>query len=259
MTLAETTWALPCWERCLPAIKAAGYSINGLFVCGNKVPGRNGYEIAFWYLKVFGLVDFVFLATFTVLRKIKRWRLGLNRDFHSLCKAEGVPFFKTDDPNSSEVIEWMHGHKIDVLLIMVDDIIRRELLESVRGGVINKHAALLPGKRGLFPYLWVFIDEGRQGVSFHIVDEDIDTGAVLCRRPLDGANDLSMLAFYLDVFDLYPEMLLEALSCLNEGAKKDEAHESFRGTYHGLPDRRDARQFKNQGGKICSVSDLLRA
>lgn len=94
-------------------------------------------------------------------------------------------------------------------------IFRRKHLEKFRF-TINIHPALLPGYKGATPTNWM-IRNGEQiaGVSAHLVDEGIDTGAVLFRRrllnPYLNDNDLrKALAFFSkrvidDIINAYPD------------------------------------------------------
>jgi methionyl-tRNA formyltransferase len=61
-------------------------------------------------------------------------------------------------------------------------LIKGELLERYQGRIINLHPSLLPWGRGYFPNFWSHVFGFRKGVSIHLIDAGIDTGAVLAQR-----------------------------------------------------------------------------
>lgn len=64
-------------------------------------------------------------------------------------------------------------------------IIKREIIQYMRGRVINLHTSLLPWNRGANPNFWSFYDNTPKGVTIHIVDEHLDTGDILYQRECD--------------------------------------------------------------------------
>lgn len=61
-------------------------------------------------------------------------------------------------------------------------ILKRDVLEILPNKFINLHIALLPYNRGADPNAWSFLDGTPKGVTIHIIDEGIDTGAILVQR-----------------------------------------------------------------------------
>lgn len=63
--------------------------------------------------------------------------------------------------------------------------ISKEIYDIPKIATINAHPSLLPKYRGPNPYYWV-IKNGEQasGVSFHLVDGDYDTGAILAQEEI---------------------------------------------------------------------------
>lgn len=59
-------------------------------------------------------------------------------------------------------------------------IFKRPLLDLPNIGCINVHSSLLPEHRGPSPFAHVILAKrARSGVTFHVMDEDIDTGDIL--------------------------------------------------------------------------------
>jgi methionyl-tRNA formyltransferase len=67
-----------------------------------------------------------------------------------------------------------------------------EALAVPRLGVVNGHPSLLPRWRGPSPVAWAIRNDEREiGFTFHLMDEDFDTGPVLAQgaAPLDDNDD----------------------------------------------------------------------
>lgn len=68
--------------------------------------------------------------------------------------------------------------------------IPQSALEVPRLGSVNCHPALLPRHRGPIPMAWAFRDgDGQFGVTWHRMDADLDTGAILAQAPVPMLDD----------------------------------------------------------------------
>lgn len=61
-------------------------------------------------------------------------------------------------------------------------ILKRDVFEFPRHKTINLHISYLPWNRGADPNPWSHLENTPKGVSIHLIDEGIDTGAVICQR-----------------------------------------------------------------------------
>lgn len=63
--------------------------------------------------------------------------------------------------------------------------IKKEIYDIPKIATINAHPSLLPKYRGPNPYYWVIRNQEQMtGVSFHLVDSDYDTGAILAQEEI---------------------------------------------------------------------------
>jgi len=107
-------------------------------------------------------------------------------------------------------------------------ILRQNILDVCKFGVINVHASLLPKYRGASPVQWALINGDTLGVSIMQTELGVDTGAVilqreLSRRDFDDCDEaLNALA------DIGAELLIEALDLIESGkavfTKQDESY-----------------------------------
>lgn len=70
-------------------------------------------------------------------------------------------------------------------------ILKPDLLNKVKGPILNIHASYLPWNRGADPNFWSWFEETPKGVSIHSVDAGIDTGPILVQSEVEFANPQS--------------------------------------------------------------------
>jgi hypothetical protein len=263
ITEDDDIWALYAWERAIPLLLSQGYVITGVWACPTILSGMRGMDIYVWYLKTFGAYTFIKLAIFAFIikftRKIIRYTPNQVRNIRQLAKSFEIPFTSCSSPNAIDFINEIKLNKVDILLIMVSFILKKEVLDSVTTGVINKHASLLPSNRGLFPYIWAIVDDVPQGVSYHKTVPGIDQGPILYQESdIPKACIESMISYYFYVFHEFPKNIVRAVNALNM-KQEVSPHGNVLPSYHGLPKTEDMKIFFSKGGKIILIKDLLLA
>lgn len=69
-------------------------------------------------------------------------------------------------------------------------ILKKSLIDSSPAPMINLHISLLPWNRGAHPNFWAFFDGTPSGVSIHLIDAGVDTGAILYQKAVDFPPEL---------------------------------------------------------------------
>ncbi|TCG06378.1 formyl transferase [Paraburkholderia steynii] len=111
-------------------------------------------------------------------------------------------------------------------------ILKRDVLAAAPDRFINLHISLLPYNRGADPNLWSFLDETPKGVSIHLIDEGIDTGALLLQREVSFDEDSETLgSSYATLQQTIGELFMENWSSLRDGRIVPRA-QSGAGTFH---------------------------
>lgn len=263
LTVSDSVWPLlSVWEQAIPLFQQRGLEVAGLWCFKKRVTKIEGCSPLLWYFRTFGPANFLRLASFAALLKISRLALSLvgkkRRSFAALCRAENVSFHQASAPSDPAVDRWVRDEKIDVVVILIDYIIREPLLSAPRVGMINGHLSLLPANKGPYPYFWAKIKGEQQGVTFHQVSRRIDDGEVLYRKFVRGAGEKTLLRFYLYFLLHYPGMLACAIENLVQDKSPDPL-EGVESSYPGWPTRKDYRQFERCGGRLLGLKDLLLA
>lgn len=121
--------------------------------------------------------------------------------FHSqgYCVRSFVEDLSPDDP----VWSWMNytvsfGYK---------HIIDKEIAQKYIGKITNLHISYLPWNRGADPNFWSILENTRKGVTFHLIDEGIDTGDIIKQCEVDIKLNDTLKSSY-DQLSIAAEKLL---------------------------------------------------
>jgi len=151
-------------------------------------------------------------------------RIGAaERDAMAFALQNNIPVLWLDTLDEQELAP-LRDLESDVLLVGGFSIIlKRPLLDLPRIGCVNTHSSLLPKHRGPNPFAAVVLaGETTSGVTFHIVDEGIDTGDIVAQFPFGvGPKDTSA--------DVHRKACLEAAQHVVEVMDRIEA-EGLSGT-----------------------------
>jgi methionyl-tRNA formyltransferase len=118
-------------------------------------------------------------------------------DLSSIAQSNNIPFHYTTNINSSETVNWMKELNPDVVFCFGwSNLIKKEVLDISRLGVIGYHPTLLPHNKGRHPLIWAkVLGLEKSGSTFFFMDEGADTGDILSQREFrinleDDANVL---------------------------------------------------------------------
>ncbi len=70
-------------------------------------------------------------------------------------------------------------------------------LSSAAWRPLNLHPGLLPFNRGATPNVWPLVDGSPAGVTLHVMDEDFDTGDVMCQQRVPTYPDDTARSLYI--------------------------------------------------------------
>jgi methionyl-tRNA formyltransferase len=251
-TADDATWALSTWVKTLPLL-VQNYDVVGIYLFPDRLGSLKGNQTLVWYGRIFGLYNVAIMALYAIKTKIRMVFAPIG-NWQQLARNYQLQLLEAESPNDAEVVNWTEANDIDIVLIMVGNILKPAIINAPKIGVINKHASLLPSCRGLFPSFWGRLTGADLGVTFHQVDEGIDTGKALVEVSY-GRPQGSMLRFYMDTFASYPQMAVAAVEKLIDreylpGVNRPSA-------YYSLPTRADYCDYRRRGFKIAQVSDLF--
>lgn len=113
-----------------------------------------------------------------------------NSDFEDLtplCKKADIPFKYVNDINSNENIDWIRSLSPDIIFCFGwSNLIKKDLLNLSKMGVVGYHPALLPKNRGRHPLIWALaLGLNDSGSTFFFMTEGADDGDILTQEKVE--------------------------------------------------------------------------
>lgn len=104
--------------------------------------------------------------------------------------------------NSDECFKLLQGLNPDIVVVCGTGIISKKILPGIGAPLINIHAGITPRYRGCHGAYWALVNRDVEhcGVTVHLVDAGIDTGAVLAQEKISVTRK--------DNFPTYPYLQL---------------------------------------------------
>ncbi len=154
------------------------------------------------------------------------------------CARHGIPHSGDGDIHSAQALERFSRIAPDfVFSVYNPTVIKPALLAIPTRGTVNFHAAPLPTYRGLNTFSWAILNgETEYGVSWHEVDEGIDTGRVLFQRRFGMAEDETALTLFQKSFDVGIQLLRERVGALLDGTLVPDVAPPEPSRYYGRND-----------------------
>jgi methionyl-tRNA formyltransferase len=99
-----------------------------------------------------------------------------------------------------------------IIVVAYGRILPKAVLDLPRRGCINVHASLLPKYRGAAPISWSIINgEEKTGVTTMLMDEGLDTGAILLQREIEISREDTAGMLGCKLSDLGASLLIETI------------------------------------------------
>ncbi|MGO9405446.1 MAG: formyltransferase family protein [Terriglobales bacterium] len=151
------------------------------------------------------------------LEKALRHGDGVFRSLREVARAYGFPMATCGDQNSQRAVAQLKQWSPDVAIFTGGNILRDEVLQVPRLGVLNSHLALLPEIRGMSSPEWSLLCGVPLGITIHFMDRGIDTGPILLRREFAGGGCDSLDDLRNKMIAEGIELLAEAVAGLDRG------------------------------------------
>lgn len=112
-----------------------------------------------------------------------------NSDFSNLYEIADkskIPFLYVEDINHKNSIEWIKNLRPDIVFCLGwSRLIKKELLNLTKMGVIGYHPSELPKNRGRHPIIWALaLGLKKTGSTFFFMDEGADSGDILSQEEI---------------------------------------------------------------------------
>jgi methionyl-tRNA formyltransferase len=148
----------------------------------------------------------------------------------------GIPIHYIDRMTEEEVAP-LKDLNLDLILVGgFSLILKKPLLELPKMGCVNTHSSLLPRHRGPNPFsATILAQDTETGVTFHWMDEDIDTGEIIAQieMPLDDKS--TMLGLYRDACELAGKEVVAVIDAIADGTATSFPQDPALATYDKKP------------------------
>ena len=132
-------------------------------------------------------------------------------------EGKEIPHVTVSIHNSEKVMPHIENLDLDLIVFGGTRIIRGEILDFPKDGVINSHPGLLPDCRGSASPAWSVYHDIPIGSSTHFCDNGIDTGDLLFRREIPVKRGMSYEDLCYETLVLAGVLMKEALIAYEEG------------------------------------------
>lgn len=213
---------------------------------GNK---RSKFAYVLSLLLIMGVRYFTYNAAKTVWFKLRKkaygWGLSGNPSIAAYAESRGIPVWRIKTPNSRSFQSELKEMDLDVIINQSQSIIKKDLLEIPRIGVINRHNALLPRNRGRLTPFWVlYKGEKETGVSIHFVNEGIDAGEIIVQKKFPVTPRESFRTLVRKNYEVAPKAIVEAMDLLAQGRTDFLPNDDEQATYNTVPTFREALDYR---------------
>lgn len=145
-----------------------------------------------------------------------------NSDFSDLsiiAKENNIPFLFCDNINKSENINWVRSLNPDIIFCLGwSSLIKKELLDLPKLGVLGFHPAALPYNRGRHPIIWALVLGLKKTAStFFFMDEGADTGDIVSQKEIEIDSTDDACTLYNKITTIALLQIEEILVSLKEG------------------------------------------
>lgn len=167
---------------------------------------------------------------------------------YELCKENNIDYIITDDINSRNIKNILEDSKLDLVCVCsLHQIIKPEIFNTPKDGMINLHPSYLPYYQGPNPWFWMIKNgEDEFGASVHLITENIDKGTIISRQKVNLKNCVDGKTIFNRISKLGSEMLVDILKHyinygfikINSNISKKELEKGF---YNPRPTFEDFR------------------
>ncbi len=153
--------------------------------------------------------------------------------------------------------DYLQKNSIDFIIsYRYRHIIKKPVIEHVRGNIINLHISLLPWNRGVDPNLWSFLEDTPKGCTIHYIDEGADTGDIIIQKKLAFASKGETLATtYKKLNDEVIQLFRKEWPRIMHGDIKIIKQGSV-GSVHRLKDKKKFGYLLDRKGWDTDVEDV---
>lgn len=147
--------------------------------------------------------------------------------------AAGLPAVIFEDSAQIATLISESGVAPDLgLLMWWPRIIKPPLLGLPKRGFVNTHPSLLPHNRGKHYNFWAIVEQAPFGVTLHLVEEGVDTGAIIAQVPLRHGWEDTGQTLHTRAREAIVALVKRTYPMLRNGAYEIRPQDLTQGSFH---------------------------
>ena len=125
-----------------------------------------------------------------------------------LCQLLKIRYIESKH-NSTETVQILKDLAPDIGIIAAARILKSEVIDTFKIGIVNFHPGIIPENRGLNAVKWAIFKNIPQGMTIHFIDKRIDAGKILKKLIIpiyrnDTIRDINLRIYETQVVELSP-------------------------------------------------------
>jgi len=183
-----------------------------------KIIFISGVKFGFDVLESILEKDWKIEASFSYLPEKKKFYSDY-ANFETLTKKHHILHKQVNNINDQENIDLIKKINPDLILVIGwSQLLKKEIIDIPKRGVIGSHPTELPKYRGRAPIPWSIIKELKtSALTFFYIQEGIDDGDIIIQKPFEIRDTDDATSLYKKMTLLGKNMLQEILPLINSG------------------------------------------
>lgn len=135
-----------------------------------------------------------------------------------IAKNLGIPYHVVVH-NSKECESLIKKYDLDIGIILGARILKENIINAFKVGILNMHPGILPDNRGLDTIKWAILKNMKQGVSCHLISKEIDRGKLIIKKEINVYEDDTLLDIFLRIQNMEQVLMINSLKILESGER----------------------------------------
>jgi methionyl-tRNA formyltransferase len=153
-------------------------------------------------------------------------------DLEAFAREHGIGYHEFSDLAGSLALTTLRSYKPDYIFSSWPHLLKKETLEIPRRFVIGSHPAALPYNRGRHPLYWLFcLGFEETKISFFVVDEKVDNGAILSQISFQIPHDQDIAAAFSNMSEAAKVGMAEVITKLRNPEYTPEDQDTSKANY----------------------------
>lgn len=221
---------------------------------GNRLTiskGKSKIAYVFSLFLIMGFWNFFKTSFHTIIFKIRKklfaMNVGMNPSIAAYALSKNIPVQIISTPNSKKFRTYLETLDLDIIINQSQNIIKKELLNIPKIGILNRHNALLPKNRGRLTPFWVVYNGDKEtGVSIHFVEEGIDSGEIIVQKKYKVEKGYNFNTIVEKNYTIASGAMIKAIELLENGFTDFIPNDDDKASYNTTPTLSEAIEYRKK-------------